>query len=244
MNVFVSGGSRGIGAALVRELHAQGHRTVFTYERDKAAADRLCAQLQERVWALRCDLSDYDALPAVVESAKNRLGTIDTLVNNAGIFADNPFFANTYERWRAGWERTFSVNLFGTAHLTYLLLQHMRQAGGGRIINVASRAAHRGELQYADYGASKAGLVNFTKSIARSCGQYNIISIAIAPGFVETDMAAEELEVRGDEIESEIPLGRVGSASEVAAVIAFFACGRGDYATGSTIDLNGASYVR
>lgn len=244
MNVLVSGGSRGIGAALVAALHAQGHRTVFTYKNERAAAERLCLQLGDGVWAVHCDLSDYDALPTVVQAAHMHLGSIDTLVNNAGIFADNPFFGNTFEQWRAGWNRTFSVNLFGTAHLTYLLLQHMRERGGGRIINIASRAAHRGELQYADYGASKAGMVNFTKSIARSCARYNIISIAIAPGFIETDMAAEELEMRRDEIESEIPLRRVGSAHEVAEVIAFFATGRGDYATGSTIDLNGASYVR
>lgn len=244
MNILLSGGSRGIGAALVRTLHAAGHRTVFTYKENKTAAERLCADLGGDVWAYRCDLADYESLPRLVEAAQQQLAGIDTLINNAGIFADNPFFGNTYQAWRTGWERTFAVNLFGTAHLTYLVLQHLRERGGGRVINVASRAAHRGELQYADYGASKAGLVNFTKSIARSCAQFNIVSIAIAPGFIETDMAADELLVRRAHIESEIPLRRVGSAQEVAEVIAFFASGKGDYATGSTIDLNGGSYVR
>jgi NAD(P)-dependent dehydrogenase (short-subunit alcohol dehydrogenase family) len=120
----------------------------------------------------------------------------------------------------------------------------MREQGKGRIINVASRAAHRGELTYADYGASKAALVNFNKSIARSCARVGIVAIGIAPGFIKTDMAEPDLESRGDEIENEIPMGYVGSPEEVASIIAFFASGAGDYANGTTIDVNGGSYVR
>lgn len=242
--IFITGGSRGIGAATVRALHAQGARVFFTYNTDVQAAEQLCGDLGERVRAAACDLADHDELPGLVAEATDYLGCIDTLVNNAATFAENPFFGTTYEQWRDGWARTFAINTFGAAHLTYLVLQHMRERGEGRIINVASRAAHRGELTFADYGASKAALVNLTKSIARSCAGEGIVSIAIAPGFIETEMAAEELSRRREEIEGEIPLGRVGGAADVASVIAFFASGAGDYANGATIDVNGGSYVR
>jgi NAD(P)-dependent dehydrogenase (short-subunit alcohol dehydrogenase family) len=120
----------------------------------------------------------------------------------------------------------------------------MRKHGGGRIINVASRAAHRGELEFADYGASKAALVNLTKSIARSCARDGITAIAVAPGFVDTEMAATDLARDGERIVGEIPLRRVGTAGEIAAFIAFLASPVAGYANGATIDLNGASYVR
>lgn len=245
MKILITGGSRGIGAATVRALHAAGHDVAFTYNRDADAAEALRSELGERVCEFQCDLSDYDSLPALVNACTDWLGgRIDTLVNNAGIFDENPFFGNTYQAWREGWERTLAINLFGTVHLTYLVLQLMREQHRGRIINVSSRAAHRGELTYADYGASKAALVNFNKSIARSCAREGIVAIAIAPGFIKTDMAEPDLATRGGEIENEIPMGYVGSAEEVASIIAFFASGAGDYANGSTIDVNGGSYVR
>jgi NAD(P)-dependent dehydrogenase (short-subunit alcohol dehydrogenase family) len=242
--VLLTGGSRGIGAAAVRALHRDGAAVAFTYASNAQPANDLARELGERGCALHCELADYDALPDVVDACIARFGGIDVLVNNAAIFEGNPFFGNDYAAWRRGWERTFAVNLFGTVHLTYLVLQHMRANGSGKIINVVSRAAHRGELTVADYGASKAGLVNFTKSIARACGPHGIKAIAIAPGFIETDMAGPDLATRRSELEAEVPLGYIGSADQVAAVIAFFASPKGDYANGATIDLNGGSYVR
>lgn len=242
--ILLTGGSRGIGAAAVRALHAAGHRIAFTYRRDAAAARKLSSELGDRVAEFACDLADYDALPQLVEACVERFGPIDTLVNNAAQFDENPFFGNTYEAWRAGWEQTFAVNVFGTVHLTYLVLQQMRELRKGRIINIASRAAHRGELTYADYGASKAALINFNKSIARSCGREGIVAIAIAPGFILTEMAEPDLLTRRAEIVGEIPVGYVGTPEEVASIIAFFASGAGDYANGTTIDVNGGSYVR
>jgi len=244
LTVLLTGGSRGIGAATVRALHRDGARVVFTYATRAAQAERLASELGERATAVQCNLSDAAALPALVERCIARHGRIDVLINNGAIFAENAFFGNDYSSWREGWERTFSVNLFGTVNLTYLVLQHMREQRAGKVINVSSRAAHRGELTFADYGASKAALVNFTKSIARSCGPHGISAIAIAPGFIETDMAAEDLRTRRAELEAEVPLGYIGSAEDVADVIAFFASPRGDYANGATIDLNGGSYVR
>jgi NAD(P)-dependent dehydrogenase (short-subunit alcohol dehydrogenase family) len=142
---------------------------------------------------------------------------------------------------QGGWHQP----LFGAAHLAWLAMHQMRaQSAGGKIINVASRAGHRGELSFADYGASKAALLNLTKSIARSCAPDGIVAMAVAPGFIETDMAASDLAMRRSQIEQEIPLGYVGSAEDVAHVIAFLASPLATYANGATIDVNGGSYVR
>ncbi|HKE36178.1 MAG TPA: SDR family oxidoreductase [Candidatus Baltobacteraceae bacterium] len=244
MVVLLTGGSRGIGASAVRALHRDGASVVFTYASNAESAAHLARELGERATALHCDLADHESLPEVVEACAARYGHIDVLVNNGAIFEDNPFFDNDYAAWRRGWERTFSINLFGTVNLTYLVLQRMRAQGFGKILNIASRAAHRGETTVADYGASKAALVNFTKSVARSCGPFGIKAIAIAPGFIETDMAGPDLSTRRAELEAEVPLGYIGSADDVGEVIAFFASSKGDYASGATIDLNGGSYVR
>jgi NAD(P)-dependent dehydrogenase (short-subunit alcohol dehydrogenase family) len=244
MNVLLTGGSRGIGRAAVRALHESGASVLFTYNRESEQADALCKELGSRVWAQQCDISNHAALPALVDAARKRLGTIDVLVNNAAIFSENPFFGTDYDSWRAAWQRTFGVNLFGAANLTFLVLQHMRERKRGKILNIVSRAAHRGELTFADYGASKAALTNFTKSIARSCAKDGIVAIAIAPGFIETDMAATDIEERGEELTAEVPMGYIAKPEEVASIIAFFASDAANYANGATIDVNGGSYVR
>jgi 3-oxoacyl-[acyl-carrier protein] reductase len=244
MNVLITGGSRGIGRAAVRALHAAGASIVFTYQSQAKLAEDLCKELGSRTWAVKCDMGNHAALPRLVETALTHMPSIDVLINNAGIFAENPFFGGEYDAWRANWQRTFDVNLFGAVNLSFLVMQHMRERGRGKILNIVSRAAHRGELTFPDYGASKAALVNFTKSIARSCAKDGIVAIAIAPGFIETDMAMPDLEERGPEIAAEIPMGYVGSAEEVASIIAFFATEAANYANGATIDVNGGSYVR
>ena len=241
---LVTGGSRGIGAAAVRALHAAGASVFFSYLSGESESKALVRELGERVACARCDVGDHDALPGLVDACVAAFGGLDVLINNAAVFARNPFDGEDYAAWRAGWERTFAVNTFGCADLAWLAMRHMRSRGGGRIINVASRAAHRGELEFADYGASKAALINLTKSIARSCAGAGITAIAVAPGFVETDMAAYDLRHDRGKIVGEVPLGRIGTADEIAAFIAFAASPIAAYANGATIDLNGASYVR
>ena len=247
---LVTGGTRGIGAAIVRALHAQGANVFFTYAHEREAAERLQRELGARLAFAHCDLAEREGLPALVDAAGERFGSLDVLVNNAAIFAENRFDGEDFARWRAGWERTFAINLFGAADLAWLAMRKMRaqpadEAGTrGRIVNVASRSAHRGELHFADYGASKAALVNLTKSIARSCARDGIVAFAVAPGFIETEMAQSELELRRAEIEAEIPSGRVGRPEDVAAIVAFLASGAADYSNGATFDVNGASYVR
>jgi len=248
---LVTGGSRGIGAAVVRALYAAGTRVYFTYANARDAAQGLTNELgADRVACERCDVGTADALPALIEHATARFGRLDALVNNAAVCADNPFDGADYAAWRAGWQRTFDVNLFAAANLSFLALRAMRsqprdpRGVRGRIVNVASRAAHRGEIVFADYGASKAAMVNLTKSLARACAPSGIVAFSVAPGFIETDMAADSLSEHGAAIRADIPSGRVGTPDEVASIVAFLCSGAADYATGTTIDVNGASYVR
>ena len=241
---LVTGGSRGIGASIVRHLHAAGASVFFTYESRASHAERLADELGGRAACTRFDLTQDGAAQQLVAGCVDRFGGLHVLVNNAAIFAHNPFDGESFDAWRTGWRRTFDVNLFGAADLTWWAMRRMRASGGGRIINIASRAAHRGELVHADYGASKAALVNLTKSIARSCARDGILAFAVAPGFIETDMAAADLEKNAPAIVAEIPVGYVGSPDEVAPIVAFLASGLSSYLNGATIDVNGGSYVR
>jgi 3-oxoacyl-[acyl-carrier protein] reductase len=242
--VLITGGSSGIGEAAVRALHAAGASVCFTYLTHEAEARAIERRLGPEAVAMRCDLADHDALPGLVEACLQRWGRIDVLVNNAAIFRENPFTGTDYAAWRAGWSATFAVNLFAAAHLSWLVLPHMRRRRRGRIINVASRAGHRGELAHADYGASKAALINLTKSLARACAPDGIAAMAVAPGFIDTPMAAADLATKRAEIEAEVPLGRIGTADDVAQVIAFLALPESEHLNGATIDVNGGSYVR
>ncbi|HLJ82604.1 MAG TPA: SDR family NAD(P)-dependent oxidoreductase [Candidatus Eremiobacteraceae bacterium] len=242
--VLVTGGSRGIGESIVRHLHAAGASVFFTYHARSDLAELLTSELGERAAAERLDMADFAGMPGLVDACVRRFGRLDVLVNNAAIFATNPFDGDSFDAWRAGWRRTFDINVFGAADLAWLAIRHMRDHGGGRIINIASRAAHRGELEHADYGASKAALVNLTKSIARSCAPDGILSFAVAPGFIETEMAAPDLDVDRPKIVGEIPVGYVGRPDQVAPIVAFLASPLGSYLNGATIDVNGGSYVR
>jgi len=245
VRVLLTGGSQGIGAASVRALHKAGASIIFTYRSRDDLAKSLCAELGSRVEMTYADLANAASLPALVETCVRSLGGLDVLVNNAGIFAENPFTGDDLALWRRGWQQTFAVNLFAAADLAWLAMHEMRRAAtGGRIINVASRAGHRGELTFADYGASKAALINLTKSIARGCARDGIVAFSVAPGFIATEMAADAIAEAGPEITAEIPSGRIGLPSDVAGVIAFLASPLAQYATGTTIDVNGASYVR
>jgi 3-oxoacyl-[acyl-carrier protein] reductase len=242
--VLVTGGSRGIGESIVRHLHAAGASVFFTFQSRSDLAEPIVAELGERAASTRCDLADSESLPGLVDDCVRRFGGLHVLVNNAAIFATNPFDGASFDAWRAGWRHTFDINVFGSADLAWLAIRHMRANGGGRIINIASRAAHRGELRNADYGASKAALVNLTKSIARSCATDGILSFAVAPGFIETEMAAPDLDVDRPKIVGEIPVGYVGRPDQVAPIVAFLASPLGSYLNGATIDVNGGSYVR
>ena len=232
MNILLTGASRGIGAATLDHLRSAGHRVVG---HSTAGQDGLIA----------ADFRDPAAPRALWDAALAELGTIDVVVNNAGVFeaiADDADDA----AWHAAWARTLTINLQASADLCRHALAHFRSRGGGRIVNVASRAAYRGDSpQHWHYAASKAGMVAMTKSIARGYAVENILAFAVCPGFTMTGMAADYLGSRGgDKLLADIPLGRVADAEEIAETIRWLSVDAPPSATGAVIDVNGASYVR
>jgi NAD(P)-dependent dehydrogenase (short-subunit alcohol dehydrogenase family) len=245
--VLVTGASRGIGAAVARAFAAAGDRIAVHYRQNAALAEEVAEALPGTGHVVvGADLRDPDAVRAMVDAAAEGLGGIDVLVNNAGVFEPHPIAETTYEEWQAGWERTLGVNLVGAANVTWCAVAHMLRGGrGGRIVNVSSRGAFRGEPGQPAYGASKAGIIAFGQSLARDLGPHGITVTAVAPGFTETDMAAEELTgARGEARRAESPLGRVATADEVAAAIVFLASPEATMASGAVLDVNGASYLR
>ena len=181
----------------------------------------------------------------MVDRVVHRLGRIDILVNNAGVYEELPLTEASYEEWGAYFGRTLAVNLVGAANASFCVAKHMIEAGGGRIVNISSRGAFRGEPTAPAYGASKAGLNSLGQSLAKLLAPYHIFVGTVAPGFVETDMAAERLAMPdGDEIRMQSPLGRVAKPEEVAYVALFLASDGAEFTTGAIVDVNGASYLR
>jgi len=235
MNVLITGASRGIGAAAYALLNSTGHNVAGHSTR---GSDELIAG----------DLADPAAPRRIWEAALSRLnGRIDVLVNNAGIYEAVADFADDDE-WHAQWARTMTINLQAAADLCRLAVTHFREREGevGRIVNIASRAAYRGDSsQHWHYAASKAGMIGMTKSIARGYAAQGILAFAVAPGFTVSEMTEEYLQGRGGaQIIADIPLGRVATTDEVAEVIRWLATDAPASSTGSVIDVNGASYVR
>ena len=232
MNILLTGASRGIGAASYDLLRAHGHKVAGHSTR---GGDGLIAG----------DLADPEAPRRIWESALDQLGRIDVLVNNAGIYEAVAADASDAD-WQAAWTRTLTINLTAAADLSRLAVEHFRANGGGRIVNVASRAAFRGDSpQHWHYAASKSAMIGMTKTIARTYAGENILAFAVAPGFTVSEMTEEYLSGRGGAaILADIPLGRVTSTTEVAEAIRWLATEAPAASTGSVIDLNGASYVR
>jgi NAD(P)-dependent dehydrogenase (short-subunit alcohol dehydrogenase family) len=243
--VLITGASRGIGKAAALLIGEAGARVVVNYVRGEREANAVVEAIgADRAIGIQADIAEPAAVESLINATVQRFGRLDVLVNNAATFEYNPFDGNDYDSWQRGWRRTFDLNVFGAANAAFLAMRSMRQSGGGRIINVASRAAFRGETEFADYGASKAALVNLTRSIARGCAKENIIASCVAPGFIETEMARSELDKNRGEIESQIPLGRVGTPEEVASVILFLASPMANYLNGVTVDVNGGSWFQ
>jgi NAD(P)-dependent dehydrogenase (short-subunit alcohol dehydrogenase family) len=166
------------------------------------------------------------------------------LVNNAGIYLGHPITEVSYQQWQDAWQQTLSVNLIGAANVTWCAVQHMKDTGG-RIVNVTSRGAFRGEPRHPAYGASKAGLNAFGQSMARALAPLGISVAMVAPGYVETDMAAADLNSpRGAEIRAQSPFNRVATPEEIAAAVVYLASDAAEWASGTILDLNGASYLR
>jgi 3-oxoacyl-[acyl-carrier protein] reductase len=244
-SVLVTGASRGIGRAVAEAFARLGDR-VAVHHRDSAElADGVRAGLDGGGHVVvRADLADAEAVRAMVDRAHDELGGLDVLVNNAGIYVAHPITSVSYEQWQRAWQDTLAVNLTGAANVTWCAVQHMRHTGG-RIINVSSRGAIRGEVDHPAYAASKGGLDSLSGSLARTLARYGIAVATVAPGYVETDMAAEQLaSEHGDEIRGQSPFNRVAMPAEVAAAVVYLASAEAGWASGAIIDLNGASYLR
>jgi NAD(P)-dependent dehydrogenase (short-subunit alcohol dehydrogenase family) len=233
MNILITGASRGIGAAAYALLKSSGHNVLGHSSRGS----------EELVGG---DLSDPEAPRRIWDAALGRLdGRIDALVNNAGVYEAVADDASDQD-WHRQWSRTMTINLQASADLCRLAVGHFRDKGGGRIVNISSRAGYRGDSpQHWHYAASKAGMIGMTKSIARGYAAQGVLAFAVAPGFTVSEMTEEYLTGRGGaQILADIPLGRVASTDEVAEVIRWLATEAPPSATGSVIDVNGASYVR
>ena len=243
---LVTGASRGIGRAVAIALAEKGARVAVHYHRRLEAADdtrRALAGGPHEIF--QADMADPEAVRAMVACVANDMGRIDVLVNNAGIYEEHPPAEADWEAWLEAWRRTLATNLAGSAHAAFCAARFMREQGGGRIINITSRGAFRGEPAAPAYGASKAGQNALSQSLAKALAPHNIFVFAVAPGWVETDMAAEFLSgPQGDDIRAQSPLGRAARPDEVAAAVAFLASPGTDYMTGCILDVNGASYLR
>jgi 3-oxoacyl-[acyl-carrier protein] reductase len=244
--ILVTGASRGIGRAIAEAFAGQGDR-VAVHHRDSArlAAEVLAGLAGQGHVMVQADLTDPDAARRMVDGARDALGGLDVLVNNAGVFTAHPITEVSYEQWQEAWRQTLGVNLVGAANATWCAVQHMVRQGSGRIINVSSRGAFRGEPGQPAYGASKAGLNAFGQSLARALAPRGIAVATVAPGYVDTDMAADHLDgPAGEEIRAQSPFRRVAEADEIAAAVLYLASPQAEWASGAILDLNGASYLR
>jgi len=244
--ILVTGGSRGIGAAISLRFAELGDRVAVNFASRRAAADALIAELPgSGHLAVQGDIRDPAQVQAMVDAAAAGLGGIDVLVNNAGIFFTHHITEVSYEAWQQAWEDTLGVNLIGAANATYCAIRHMPTDGSARIVNVGSRGAFRGEPKAPAYGASKAGIAAFGQSMAKELGRLGIAVATVAPGFVDTEMAAEYLAgSQGAARMAESPFNRVATAEEVAEAVVYLASPQAQWASGAILDLNGASYLR
>jgi len=250
---LVTGASRGIGRVIAQQLAARGVRVALHFRGNTDAAEAALHSLPGSGHALiAADLVDPRASLQLWEGALEKFGAIDILINNAGLFVDHPPLNTDYAAWQAAWATTLGANLFAPANLSLLAIQHMAKGqiagdafGRGRIVNISSRGAFRGEPDAPAYGASKAGLNALSQSLAKAVAPQGIYVYCIAPGWVETDMATGHLAgPSGAAILEQHPLARVAKPEEVAAAAVFCALDAPAAMTGCIIDVNGASYLR
>lgn len=243
---LITGASRGIGRAIAEALAARGFRLALHFRARLAEAESVRAALPGTGHVLiPADLTTPDGASALWSAAVEALGVVNVLVNNAGLYELHPPVDTASADWHAIWDRTLAVNLTAAAHLSHLAARELAARGGGRIIAISSRGAFRGEPDAPAYAASKAGLNALIQSLARALAPRHVYTFVIAPGWVDTDMAAGHLDgPDGAAILAQHPLGRIATPAEIATVAAFCATDAPAAMTGAIIDVNGASYLR
>ena len=243
--VLVTGASRGIGRAVAQAFAELGDRVAVHYGASAELAAQVAGELPgSGHTVVQADLADPEAVRRMVDQAHAGLGGLDVLVNNAGTYLPHAITEVSYEEWQDAWREVLAVNLTGAANVTWCAVQYMKSTGG-RIVNVTSRGAYRGEPRHPAYGASKAGLNSFGQSMARALAPFGIAVASVAPGFVETAMARPDLDsARGEEIKAQSPFNRVATTAEIAAAVVYLASEQAEWASGAVLDLNGASYLR
>lgn len=245
LNILVTGASRGIGKAVATKLAEAGATIAIHYNKNVREAENLAHILGNESKAFQADLSLPDEASKLFDRIALEMGSIEIVINNAGVAISAPINASE-EDWQKAWNDTMMVNLTSPAVICRKAIDHfLKRKSSGRIINISSRAAFRGDqAEYMAYAASKAGLVSLTKSIARAYGKDGIKAFVIAPGFVRTDMAKEFMDMYGEEhTKGDVALERLTEPKDLAPLITFIASGMADHSTGSTFDINAGSYM-
>lgn len=244
--ILITGASRGIGRAAAIEFSKHGGIVGINYANNDDEAVKTLTMLENRGHKLfKYDISNIESQKELIDSFVSEYGAIDILINNAGIIQKHEIDDISFESWQRSWKQIFDTNLFAAANLCFLASEYMIRQGGGRIVNVSSRGAFRGEPEMPAYGASKAALNSMTQSLAKKLAKYNIYVSAVAPGFVDTDMGTSGLtDTELQAVLRENPLGRMATSEEVAYSIVFLSSEKSAYNTGAILDINGASYLR
>ncbi len=246
ISILITGASGGIGRAAAIECAQRGARVGVHYNGNRERAESTLAALAGDGHRLfQCDITDPAAAEQLIEDANQVLDGLDVLVNNAGISQRHQFDEIDYATWQQTWQRIVNTNLTAASNLCFLAGKKMIAAGGGRIVNVSSRGAFRGEPLMPWYGASKAGMNAMGQSLAQALGPKGVFVYTVAPGFVETEMAAAVLaSPEGDNIRNQSSIGRVAQPGELGKTIGFLAFEAPEFMTGCIVDVNGASYLR
>ncbi len=243
--VLVTGASRGIGTAIAKLFSESGAKVIAHYHKNKEKADALINSLDgSGHFAVQADIANPESVNTMVEELIKKIGRIDIVVNNAGIYEEIDIAGMDYDDWVNSFSRTINTNLNGVANVSFLTSKNMIKNGGGIIINITSRGAFRGEPTSPAYGASKAGLNSFGQSLAKALAPSKVLVYSIAPGWVDTDMATEGMEgPNAQDIKDQSPFRRIAQPQEIAQAVLLLASGN-EFMTGCILDVNGASYLR
>lgn len=240
--VLVTGASRGIGRAIALAFAEIGDRVAVHYSSSRADGEETLRGLPGAGHVLvDGDIGSPNAVAGIVDAAIEGLGAIDVLVNNAAVNIAHPVTETDYADWQRAWQKTLDVNVFGTANMSYCVARHMIDKGiAGRIVNIGSRGAFRGEPEYAAYGASKAAVHALGQSLAVELAPHGIAVASVAPGFVATDRVAHRVT---DDVRAQSPFGRVAVPEEIASAVRYLASPEATWTSGSVLNVNGASYL-